>query len=83
MTMTANDIIQVKQFIIKNWRNAEALRTLIGAEFPDSDDFRFGEVPTEQAKIEVKNGKIIRVTTWSGLSWSARYGYGSPVVDVF
>lgn len=83
MTMTANDIIEVKQFIIANWRNAEALRTLLGTDFPKNDDFRFGETPTEQAKIEVKNGKITRITTWSGLSWSARYGYGSPVVDVF
>ncbi len=81
--MTANDMIQVKQFIIKNWRSAEALRTLIGTEFPDSDIFHFGEVPTEQASIKVENGKITRVTTWSGLSWSAKHGYSSPVVDVF
>ncbi|MCE2721517.1 MAG: hypothetical protein LW708_22370 [Anabaena sp. 49628_E55] len=81
--MTANDMIQVKQFIIKNWRSAEALRTLIGTEFPDSDIFHFGEVPTEQASIKVENGKITRVTTWSGLSWSARWGRGNPVVDVF
>ena len=75
--------MDVKEFVIKNWKSAEALRTLIGAEFLESDIFHFGEIPTEQAKITVENGKIIRVTTWSGLSWSARYGYGSPVVDVF
>ena len=75
--------MDVKEFIIANWKNASALRTLIGAEFPDSDIFHFGEIPTEQAKITVEGGKITRVTTWSGLSWSARRGYGSPVVDVF
>jgi hypothetical protein len=75
--------MDVKEFIIKNWRSAEALRTLIGTEFPESDIFHFGEIPTEQARLEVKNGKITRVTTWSGLSWSARNGYGNSVVDVF
>jgi hypothetical protein len=75
--------MDVKEFIIANWKSAEALRTLLGADFPKNHEFHFGEVPTEQAKIETKNGKITRVTTWSGLSWSARYGYSSPVVDVF
>jgi len=75
--------MDVKEFIIKNWKSAEALRTLIGTEFPESDVFHFGEIPTEQASIKVENGKITRVTTWSGLSWSARNGYGNPVVDVF
>jgi len=75
--------MDVKEFIIKNWKSAEALRTLIGTEFSKNDEFHFGEVPTEQARLEVKNGKITRVTTWSGLSWSARNGYGNPVVDVF
>jgi hypothetical protein len=75
--------MDVKQFIIKNWRSASALRTLIGTEFPESDIFHFGEIPTEEVRLEVTNGKITRITTWSGLSWSARNGYGSPVVDVF
>ena len=73
----------IKQFIIANWKSAEALTTLLGTDFPKNDEFHFGEVPTEQASIKVENGKITRVTTWSGLSWSARRGYGSPVVDVF
>jgi hypothetical protein len=73
----------IKQFIIANWKSAEALRTLIGADFPKNDEFHFGEVPTEQARLEVKNGKITRITTWSGLSWTARWGRGNPVVDVF
>jgi hypothetical protein len=75
--------MDVKEFIIANWKSAEALKTLLGADFPKNDEFHFGEVPTEQGRIEVKNGKITRITTWSGLSWSARYGYSSPVVDVF
>ncbi len=77
------DVMDVKEFIIANWKSAEALKTLLGADFPKNDEFHFGEVPTEQARLEVKNGKITRVTTWSGLSWSAKYGYSSPVVDVF
>lgn len=75
--------MDVQEFIIANWKSAEALKTLLGADFPKNDEFHFGETPTEQARLEVKNGKITRVTTWSGLSWTARYGYSSPVVDVF
>jgi hypothetical protein len=77
------DMDDIKQFIIANWKSAEALKTLLGAHFPKNDEFHFGETPTEQARLEVKNGKITRITTWSGLSWSAKYGYSSPVVDVF
>ena len=75
--------MDVKEFIIANWKSAEALKTLLGEHFPKNDEFHFGETPTEQGRIEVKNGKITRIITWSGLSWSAKYGYGSPVVDVF
>jgi hypothetical protein len=73
----------IKQFIIANWKSAEALRTLLGADFPKNNEFHFGEVPTEQARIEAKYGKITRITTWSGLSWSAKYSYRTAVVDVF
>jgi hypothetical protein len=55
--------MDVKEFIIANWKSAEALKTLLGADFPKNDEFHFGEVPTEQARLEVKNGKITRVTT--------------------
>lgn len=74
--------MDIKEFVIKNWKNAEALSTLLGAEFNVTDEFHFGSVPTEQARIEVTDGKISRITTWSGLSWAALYGYGDPVVDV-
>jgi hypothetical protein len=74
--------MDIKDFVVKNWRTAEALRTLLGAEFDKTDEFHFGSVPTEQARIEVTDGKISRITTWSGLSWTPRYGYGNPVVDV-
>ena len=75
--------MDVKEFIIKNWKSAEALRTLIGTEFSKNDEFHFGEIPTEEVRLEVTNGKITRITTWSGLSWTARWGRGNPVVDVF
>lgn len=74
--------MDIKDFVIKNWKNAEALSTLLGAEFDRNDEFHFGSIPTEQARIEVTDGKISRITTWSGLSWTSRYGYGNPVVDV-
>ena len=74
--------MDVKEFIIKNWKDSKALSTLLGVEHERTDEFHFGEVPTEQARIEVTSGKISRMTTCSGLSWTARYGYGNPVVDV-
>lgn len=76
------EIMDIKDFVVKNWENAKALSTLLGAEFNKTEEFHFGFVPTEQAKIEVTNGKISRITTWSGLGWSARYGYGDPIVDI-
>jgi hypothetical protein len=75
--------MDVKEFIIANWKSTQSLNTLLGVDFGQSDEFHFGEAPTEKARVECKNGKIIRITTWSGLSWSAKYGYSSPVVDVF
>ena len=74
--------MDIKEFVAANWKNAEALSTLLGAEFDRNDEFHFGSVPTEQARIEVTGGKISRITTCSGLSWTSRYGYGSPTVDV-
>ena len=73
--------MDIKEFVAANWKDSKALSTLLGAEFGRSDEFHFGSIPTEQAQIEVTNGKISRITTWSGLSWTARYGYNS-VVDV-
>ncbi|MFM6248324.1 MAG: hypothetical protein ACKPEQ_04090 [Dolichospermum sp.] len=74
--------MDIKSFIIENWKSAEMLKTLIGTPFERGDEFHWGEIPTNQAYIEVENGKITRIQTWSGLGWSAKYGYGSPTVDV-
>ena len=73
----------IKQFIIANWKSTQSLKTLLGVDFGQSEEFHFGEIPTEKAQIQCENGKITRITTWSGLSWNARWGYGNPVVDVF
>lgn len=79
----------IKQFIIDNWKSADALRTLLGTKFEQSSveseylEFHFGMIPTEQAAIHVKEGKIVRITTWSGLNWSARGQYAKPKVDVY
>ncbi|MFM6349074.1 MAG: hypothetical protein ACKPFK_28630 [Dolichospermum sp.] len=74
--------MDTKKFVIENWRSAEMLKTLIGTPFERGDEFHWGEIPTNQAYIQVENGKITRIQTWSGLGWSAKYGYGSPTVDV-
>jgi hypothetical protein len=74
--------MDIKEFVIKNWKNAEALKTLLGTEADKTQEFHFGSVPTEQARIEVTHGKISRVTTWAGGRWSARRGYHSPLADV-
>lgn len=74
--------MDIKAFIATNWKNAKALSTLLGAEFNKTEEFHFGLVPTEQARIKVTNGKISRIITWSGLSWTAQYGYSDPYVDI-
>ncbi|MFM6270773.1 MAG: hypothetical protein ACKPFA_30380 [Dolichospermum sp.] len=74
--------MDTKSFIIENWRSAEMLKTLIETPFERGDEFHWGEIPTNQAYIQVSEGKITRIQTWSGLGWSAKYGYGSPTVDV-
>ena len=74
---------KTKSFIMANWKDPVALKTLLGTDYDGkSEYFHFGNIPKEQAKIETKNGKISRITTWSGLSWTARYGYSTPTVDI-
>lgn len=73
--------MDIKEFVTANWKNAETLKTLLGFEFDRNDEFDFDSIPAKQARIEVLDGKISRITTWSGLSWKARYAYNS-VVDV-
>lgn len=68
--------MDIKNFVARNWKNAEALSTLLGTECNRTEEFCFGSFPTEKAKIEVTDGKISRVTTWSG-AWS-----DEPIVDI-
>lgn len=75
--------MDVKAFIIENWRNAEALSTLLGAESDKTTMFYFGSFPQEQAFLKVTYGKITRITTWSGVGWTPLQGYGNPTVDVW
>jgi hypothetical protein len=72
----------VTEHVEENWKFATALRGILGAEFPASKEWNFGDVPTEKAELTVEDGRIIRIRTWSGLNWSARGGYGSPTVDI-
>lgn len=71
-----------KAFIINNWKNESQLKTLIGKECDTSFSFHFGDTPTNSAVVVVKDGKITRVRTYSGLSWSPLYGYGAALIDV-
>ena len=73
--MTAFDI---KEFVTANWRDRLALQGLVGQPCEANMEWNFGAVPTEKAVIETQDGVIVRVSTWSGLNWSARGGYGSP-----
>ena len=72
---------ELKASIRSSWRNRETINDLIGTSCPESFSFNWGSVPTEKAVVTAENGKISRIRTYSGLSWTARGGYGSPVVD--
>ena len=95
--------MDIKQFIIHNWKSADALRTLLGTKFEQSSvesefdfhfgsveqsveseyfEFHFGSIPPEQAAVHVKAGKIVRITTWSGINWFACGQYAKPKVDI-
>ncbi len=71
-----------KDFIIENWKNPSQLQKLIGQECNQSFSFNFGDIPTDKAEVDVKDNKISRIRTYSGFSWSARYGYGNVTCDV-
>jgi hypothetical protein len=77
---TRNQVI--KEHVEQYWNFKSALRGILGAEFPDSQTWNFGSIPTEKAELTVEGGRIVRIRTWSGLNWSARGGYGSPTVDI-
>lgn len=76
-------------FVKSNWRDKEKLTSLVGQTYVGSTDrenqnrvtFCWGQVPTEKAIISLENMVVTRVQTWSGLNWSARYGWGDAFCD--
>lgn len=70
----------IKDFVSANWRDRQALQGLVGQPCNADLEWNFGSIPTEKAAVETQDGVIVRVSTWSGLNWSARGGYGSPFV---
>ncbi len=67
------------KFIEENWTDKEALRSLIGTKGANQIH-NWGFIPTNKATIDAVNGKIVRIRTYDGMSWS-RLAYGQPVVD--
>ena len=76
-------------FVKENWRNKAKLSFLVGQFYAGTTDrndqnhvtFNWGAIPTEKAVITLTDGIITRIQTWSGLNWSARYGWGDAFVD--
>jgi hypothetical protein len=74
---------ELKAFVEENWRNESALRSIIDTPTSGGSKlWHFGEIPTEQAEVEIQDGLIKRITVWSGLNWSARGGYGRPFTSI-
>jgi hypothetical protein len=72
-----------KKHITENWRNPHMLNSFLGSQWDEPHtEFNFGDIPTHKASIEVQGNCIVRIRTYSGNSWTARYGYGEPVCDV-
>jgi hypothetical protein len=76
---------QLQDRIERSWASAPDLRALVGTPIMSDGDgeieWCFGSIPTEKAIVTVKRGKVFRIRTFSGLSWNAKGGYGSPSVD--
>ena len=71
---------EIKSFVAANWRDRHSLQGLVGQPCQSDMEWNFGSIPTEKAEVQTQDGVIVRVSTWSGLNWSARGGYGSPFV---
>ena len=74
--------MKIKTFVETYWRDAKKIGTILGAKYPHSVQWDFGEPALERAIITVVDGRITRIQTWSGLRRFALGGYYSPTVDV-
>ena len=75
-------------FVKENWRSKKKLSSLVGQSYTGTTDrnsnevsFNWGIIPNEKAVITLADGVITRIQTWSGLNWSARYGWGDAFAD--
>ena len=65
-----------------NWKDLRTLKSFVGKPYYGYLTFNWGEIPTEKAIVDVDdNGRISRIRTYSGMNWSAKGGYGSPICD--
>lgn len=72
--------INPTEAIIANWRDAAALRQLVGQP-GRNEEIKWGEIPTNKAIVDALHGFITRIRTYDGLNCSLRGRYGSPVAD--
>lgn len=75
---------EVRAKVSEAWRSRASLSLLIGEEIDGVSSVYsscWGSIPTNKAEVDVEDGKISRVRTYSGLNWSAKGGYGSPIID--
>ena len=70
-------------FIVSSFKSESAMRSLLGTALTEPFlSLKFNGIPYDKAEVFVKDGRISEIMTWSGLNWSARHGYGSPLVHV-
>jgi hypothetical protein len=72
------------QFIRLNWKNQEALTQCFEEYCPFTGEYsrNWGDIPTNKIIVNTEGGRPSRIRTYSGMNWSARWGYGSPYLDL-
>ena len=75
----------LQEYLEKHFKSASMLSAKLGTKvnLPDGEEaWCFGDIPTDKIRLEIKDGRIARIRTYSGLNWNARDGRGSPLQDV-
>jgi hypothetical protein len=72
------------EFVRRNWRDSEALTQCFSEHCPFTGEYsrNWGEIPTNKIIVNTEGGFPRRIRTYSGMNWSARWGYGSPYLDL-
>jgi len=71
-------------FVRIHWKNREALTQCFSEYCPFTGEYSriFGAIPTNKIIVNTDRGRPSRIRTYSGMNWSARWGYGSPYLDL-